>query len=204
MVAEVATAPQTTVLLDEFEFSSGQIIGRGSYATVFAGKSLKSGQKVAVKKIADAKLKLAELDILLRMNCAYIVQVYSVARIDQCTFLIMERMQTTLDDHLCKLVKNGQKMDSANLQILTNCLAVGCKYMADNSIIHRDIKPENILVNYEGEENNNNPQAESRIESAKFADFGLSHISTEEKRSFTNLAGTFYYMAPGELHSFVF
>lgn len=65
----------------------------------------------------------------------------------------------------------------------------GYKALYECCIVHRDIKPQNILIKYD-------PIGRG-FESAKISDFGISRILTEEQsEALSNVAGTFYYMAP--------
>ncbi|CAJ0919459.1 unnamed protein product, partial [Mesorhabditis belari] len=163
------------------------LIGLGSYGVVFKGNDHGNNMPVAVKRLAKMNIKDQELSVIKSLKSKYLVGVLDICDIDPVTScVIMELLDTDLDNHLRKRAPNG-RLTPKNLKLIIDNLARGYKALNELRIVHRDIKPQNILVSYQ-------IKGSREFSGAKITDFGIARTLGEA--SLCNVAGTFYYMAP--------
>ncbi|KAJ3220210.1 Serine/threonine-protein kinase, partial [Clydaea vesicula] len=144
------------------EYTVGKEIGRGSFATVYLGKTM-TNQKVAVKSIAKRKLNQRlqdslkqEINILKNINHKNIVSLYDIIKSEKHIHLIMEYC---MFGDLSGFIKKKGFSDSPNLYaglhgglndfLIDNFLkqlANAMEFLRSHSLIHRDLKPQNILL----------------------------------------------------------
>uniref|UniRef100_A0A914RS97 Protein kinase domain-containing protein n=1 Tax=Parascaris equorum TaxID=6256 RepID=A0A914RS97_PAREQ len=154
----------------EYRDCAASCIGRGSFGHVFRGIDNTSGMSVAIKKMAKINVKPNELKVMKSVKSSFLVGLVDIC-VDSAdsVYIIMELCDIDLDQHLRYYSVNGA-LSKNNLRLLM-----------DN--------PQNILIKYD-------PIGRG-FESAKISDFGISRILTEEQsEALSNVAGTFYYMAP--------
>ncbi|XP_043932471.1 mitogen-activated protein kinase 13-like [Protopterus annectens] len=161
-------------------------VGSGAYGTVCSAIDVKSGEKVAIKKMSRpfqsdifAKRAYRELTLLKHMkheNVIGLLDVFTPAiSIDhfQDFYLVMPFMATDLQ----KL--KGASLTEDRIQFLVYQTLRGLKYIHSAGIIHRDLKPGNLAVNEDCE--------------LKILDFGLARHTDPEM---TGYVVTRWYRAP--------
>lgn len=149
-------------------------LGHGSYGHVCEARCLRTGQRVAIKKVpkifnneVDAKRLLRELRILraLRHHEAIINVINIIPPPDIINFNVLSIVFEFVDTDLSKLIASDQYFSTLHVQYMVYQLLLGIKYMHSANIAHRDLKPANILVNEDC--------------SLKICDFGLARGVTE-------------------------
>jgi serine/threonine protein kinase len=160
------------------------VIGEGSFAVVFLGKDLESGQKVAVKCLyktglsnSQLALQREELNILTRVGQhPYITTLLDHAETKDHLYLVLEHCEIDLFDCIMKQTfapELALKLFGQLVSAVSTCHLVG--------IYHRDLKPENVLIT-----SSKNPEI-------RLSDFGLS---TTDPLSTEYGCGSVRYMAP--------
>ena len=171
------------------DFEPIKLLGRGSFGEVLLVR-LKANKKVYAMKILNKsilKLKKQELhtkterDLMVKINCPFIVNIKSAFQDTTKLYIVSEFMQGgDMFFHLHDgqiIVFNNEK---AKFYILELVLALECLHK--HNMVYRDLKPENILLDEKGH--------------VKLTDFGLSKIlETESDKAFT-ICGTPQYLAP--------
>ena len=178
-------------------------LGRGAWGTVFPGKSLKTGDRIAAKKVTvETEFINAEVykeaDMLMKRlpPHEYVIRVHDFIRVDivknsipHANFWLM--MDFCESGNLKTYARNNDLDTTKKLEIMLFCSS-GLEHLHDNRIVHRDLKPENILVGRSHKE-------------VKISDFGTARtVDLLHGKSVTlnTLAGTMDYMAP-ELYSLI-
>ena len=172
---------------DDFELI--KLLGRGSFGEVILAR-LKANKKIYAMKILNKnllKLKKQQLhtkterDLMVKVNCPFIVNIKSAFQDSEKLYIVSEFMQggdMFFHMHDGKIVVfNDEK---TKFYILELVLALECLHK--NNMVYRDLKPENILLDAKGH--------------VKLTDFGLSKIlEAEDDKAFT-ICGTPQYLAP--------
>lgn len=147
-----------------------RLLGEGSFGTVFEVEDLKTGKRLAIKRInrafnsvLDAKRILREIRILSKLhhdNITNLIDVTSSSSFQNfhTIYLVIEKMDTDI----YRLLKSGQKLSVDHHKYFMYQLLRGLKYIHSAKVVHRDIKPENIFLNSRNE--------------LKIGDFGFSRI----------------------------
>lgn len=173
-----------------------QRIGQGSLAQIFMGICGQSNRRVAIKILERkftrnhelAKRFLQEAETGAQLKHPNIVEIYHTGCTNECYFMIMEFLETTLRDRL----NNHQKTPSfmvfgaRELHIIMQ-IAEALDFAHQRGVIHRDIKPENIMFRADG--------------TPVLVDFGLAKIKhSKERLTKTDVSvGTPYYMSPEQI-----
>ena len=152
-------------------------IGKGSFGVVYACKY--ENNLMCVKKALQNKyVKNREIEIFPKLQhtniVKYISHYFDKIGNELYLFVIMEKMQTSLDKLICSTF-------SYNTQHIFKQILKGLEYLHSRNIMHRDLKPSNILFNMTNE-------------SCKLCDFGSSKIY-DGSYSEVNM-GTVNYRAP--------
>ncbi|VDK49437.1 unnamed protein product [Anisakis simplex] len=174
----------------EYRDNASSCIGRGSFGRVFRGFDISNSLPVAIKKIARIDVKPNELKVMKSVNSPFLVNLIDVfISSGDSAYFIMELCDIDLEQHLKYQTSNGA-LSNNDLRILMDNVVRGYKALYNCCIVHRDIKPQNILIKY-------GPLG-CEFQTAKISDFGISRILSEgdEDGALSNVAGTFYYMAP--------
>ena len=171
------------------DFEPIKLLGRGSFGEVILVR-LKANKKVYAMKILNKnilKIKKQQLhtkterDLMVKINCPFIVNIKSAFQDNTKLYIVSEFMQGgDMFFHLHDgqiVVFNNEK---CKFYILELVLAI--EFLHKHNMVYRDLKPENILLDEKGH--------------VKLTDFGLSKIlETESDKAFT-ICGTPQYLAP--------
>ncbi|KAH9623343.1 hypothetical protein KSS87_000315 [Heliosperma pusillum] len=172
-------------------FSDDRIIGRGGYATVYAG-NLPDGRKVAVKKLQRGGIEgerefRSEMEILSQHGINWphpnLVNLYGWCLDGADKVLVYEYMDGgTLDDFISDKTKLTWEM-RIEVAIDVARALVFLHHECYPSIVHRDVKANNVLLDRDGK--------------ARVTDFGLARVvDVGETHVTTTVAGTVGYVAP--------
>ena len=151
-----------------------KVVGTGSYGSVAKAKCVKTGNKVAIKKMdnifddeIDCKRILREITLLRKLKHPCVVQLVEILMpTDTEKFSTIYVVLEYADSDLKKILKSSLNLEILHIQTMVYNLLCAVKYLHESKVIHRDLKPANVLVNEDC--------------SIKLCDFGLA-------RSLTNL-----------------
>lgn len=170
------------------KYDVGRLLGQGSFAKVYYGRNLKTGQGVAIKVIDKEKvLKIGlmnqtkrEISVMGLIKHENIVQFYEVMATKTKIFFVMEYAKG--GELFQKVSKGKLKEDIARKYFQQLICAV--YFCHGRGVYHRDLKPENLLL----DENGN----------LKLSDFGLNALSESKRRDglLHTTCGTPAYVAP--------
>ncbi|KAJ9546115.1 hypothetical protein OSB04_025822 [Centaurea solstitialis] len=178
------------ILKETEEFSEAYCIGKGGYGSVYKAK-MPSGETVAVKRLHSSSEMvnrddfLNEIRALTRIRHRNIVKLHGYCSHAQNSLLIYEYLE---GGSLAKSLNNDEVAQAFDWNKRVNVIkgvAHALSYMHHDCsppIVHRDISSKNILLDAECE--------------ACVSDFGTSKILNPESSNWSNLAGTYGYLAP--------
>ena len=171
------------------DFEPLKLLGRGSFGDVFLVR-LKANKKVyAMKILSKSMLKLkrqefhtkTERNLMVQINCPFIVNIKSAFQDSQKLYMVSEFMQ---GGDMFFHMHDGQIVifnnEKTKFYILELVLAI--EILHKKNMIYRDLKPENILLDEKGH--------------VKLTDFGLSKILEEDNEKTFTICGTPQYLAP--------
>ncbi|KAL3653406.1 CBL-interacting protein kinase 18 [Castilleja foliolosa] len=175
-----------SILMQKYEV--GRMLGQGTFAKVYYGRNLETGQSVAIKVIDKEKVVKVglmnqtkrEVSGMTMVKHDYIVHLEEVLATKTKIYFVME------------YVKGGElfhKVSKGKLRVVTarryfQQLIQAVDFCHSRGVYHRDLKPENLLV----DENGN----------LKVSDFGLSALSESKRLDglLHTTCGTPSYVAP--------
>ena len=163
-----------------------ELIGEGSYARVYKGRSRNRHQSVAIKRFEKSKIKSpaalerirSELSLLSSLRHPNIIEFIELFETRAHIFLIMELAEG--GDLQSQVFKTKGLSEAQYLPILSQILS-GLLYLEEKKILHRDLKLDNILL------------SKNKV---KIADFGVSVGGIEKKTVLYECIGTPMYLAP--------
>ena len=171
------------------DFEPLKLLGRGSFGEVLLVR-LKANKKVyAMKILSKTMLKLkkqefhtkTERNLMVQINCPFIVNIKSAFQDSQKLYMVSEFMQ---GGDMFFHMHDGQIVifnnEKTKFYIIELVLAI--EFLHKKNMIYRDLKPENILLDEKGH--------------VKLTDFGLSKILDEDNEKTFTICGTPQYLAP--------
>lgn len=170
------------------QWSRGQLIGNGSFGSVYLAFNAITGEVIAVKQVElnetiKEKNKMTdglrrEVEFLRELDHKNIVQYRGFKREGNTINIFLEYISGgSLASHI---KRNGGITEAEARLYIAQCLE-GLSYLHDKGIIHRDIKGANILLDHD--------------QNVKISDFGLSKHEQPGAQRFS-MQGTAYWMAP--------
>lgn len=170
-----------------------ELLGMGSYGTVYKAKHVPTGTWMALKIIplevskTGIKQVLSELEVLSLNRSPYIIDFYGAFYSDGIVSICLEYMDEHTLESIIKRLDYSTRRPTEEF-IIAVCYSVlnGLKSLRSNfNMVHRDIKPSNILFNSKG--------------NCKICDFGISgHLVQSVAKTYI---GSPTYMAPERLSS---
>ncbi|KAH9726789.1 MDIS1-interacting receptor like kinase 2 [Citrus sinensis] len=175
------------------DFDAKYCIGKGEHRSVYRAK-LPSGDKIAVKKfnspfpndqMSDQKEFLNEIKALTKIRHRNIVKFYGFCSHVRHSFVVYEyinrgSLATVLSNNFASEDFDWRK----RMNVITG-VADALSYMHHDCfppIVHRDISSNNVLLDLEYE--------------ARVSDFGTAKLLKPNSSNWTELVGTFGYVAP--------
>ncbi|XP_047321979.1 CBL-interacting protein kinase 2-like isoform X2 [Impatiens glandulifera] len=175
-----------SVLMERYEV--GRLLGQGTFAKVYYGRSVKTGQGVAIKVIDKEKIVKVglieqikrEISVMRLIKHPNVVNLYEVMATKTKIYFVIEYAKG--GELFNKVAKGRLKENTARKYFQELIKAVD--FCHSRSVYHRDIKPENLLL----DENEN----------LKISDFGLSALADSKRQDglLHTTCGTPAYVAP--------
>ncbi|KAG6591537.1 CBL-interacting serine/threonine-protein kinase 5, partial [Cucurbita argyrosperma subsp. argyrosperma] len=174
------------VLFGKYEI--GRLLGKGTFAKVYYGKELESGESVAIKVLNKDQVKKEgmmeqikrEISVMRLVRHPNIVELKEVMATKTKIFFVMDYVRG--GELFAKVARGRLKEDVARKYFQQLISAVD--YCHSRGVSHRDLKPENLLL----DEN----------EDLKISDFGLSALPEQLRNDglLHTQCGTPAYVAP--------
>lgn len=175
-----------SVLMERYEL--GRLLGQGTFAKVYYGRNLKTGQGVAIKVIDKEKVVRVglinqikrEISIMRLVKHPYILELYEVMATKTKIYFALEYAK---GGELFDKVSKGRLKDHIARKYFHQ-LITAVDFCHSRGVYHRDLKPENLLL----DENDN----------LKVSDFGLSALAESRHQDglLHTTCGTPAYVAP--------
>ena len=168
-----------------------EVIGDGTYGTVYKGVNTETNEKVAIKKL-KSKIKsinecmdMNEVKIVKKCNHENIIKLYEIIHEqNNDVSYIFEYADTNLYEYMNSFRKNNQTIPEHKIKNIIYQIISGINYLHQHGIMHRDLKPENILI----------MQNTNLI---KIADFGVAkEVPSYSGIPLTDYVCTRWYRAP--------
>jgi calcium/calmodulin-dependent protein kinase I len=168
-------------------YAVGDILGKGTYATVRSCICRKDGVKYAVKIVDRRRLNRStenafrdEVRIMKMLDCPNIIKCHEFFEEDNYFYLVEEFVD---GGELFDRIARKHVYNEKEARDLIKTLLGAIKYCHDRDVVHRDLKLENLLLAHEGDD-----------APIKLADFGFATFAKEE--SLTQVCGSLDYIAP--------
>ncbi len=171
----------------------GEMLGRGGMGSVYEGTHVKSGQRVAVKLIAenvsdDMRFRRRfddEIKTLKRLRHENIVQLIGFGEEAGRLFYSMELVE---GDSLQQRVRTEKRLNWMTTIDIAIQVCSALKHAHDIGVIHRDLKPANLIL--------------TGNDHVKLVDFGIAKIFGSAGQTMVgSVLGTADYMAPEQVNS---
>ncbi|XP_063298991.1 serine/threonine-protein kinase ICK [Pelobates fuscus] len=159
-------------------------LGDGTYGSVLLGRSVESGELVAIKKMKrkfyswEECMNLREVKSLKKLNHSNVIKLKEVIRENDHLYFVFEYMK----ENLYQLMRDRNKLfPESTIRNIMYQILQGLAYVHKYGFFHRDLKPENLLC--------------IGPELVKIADFGLAR-ETRSRPPYTDYVSTRWYRAP--------
>jgi CheY-like chemotaxis protein len=184
----VALPGNSQLAFDRYELR--EVLGKGSYGTVYKAWDPNTGQEVALKVLSalvgqepEARFRfLRESYAVSAVKHPQLVRITDFGMQEGRLYFAMEQVQgPTLD----ALIRARGPLSASQATILLGKLTEGIKVLAEHGMVHRDLKPANIILRG------------GRISDPVIVDFGLAKRTCD--RGLTGpytMLGTPGYIAP--------
>lgn len=170
-------------------YELGRLLGQGTFAKVYYGRDLRSGESVAIKVIDKARLRRTEgmveqlrreISIMRMVRHPNVVGIREVLASRARVFVVMEYARG--GELFAKVARGRLTEEHARRYFQQLVAAVG--FCHGRGVAHRDLKPENLLLDEEGR--------------LKVTDFGLAALPEQLRQDglLHTQCGTPAYVAP--------
>ena len=175
--------------LIEKDYSVGEVVGSGAFATVRKVVQKTTGQLRALKiikkqKSQDSARMYLEVEILKKLIHPNIMQIFEFYEDKKNFYIITEFCEG--GELFDKIVEKGSFSEAEAAGVMKQLLSA-VNYVHTNSIVHRDLKPENILLDTK------------KQNIIKIIDWGTARFY-EKNKKMNRISGTPYYIAPEVLN----
>ncbi len=163
-------------------------IGRGSMATIYRGRDLRTDRIVAIKVLREvyntnpsfvARFP-REAKAASYLQHPNIVQTYDFGQTDGKYYIVMELVEGT---DLRRYLRSRGVLDTHMAVTIAHDVALGLGAAHRRGVVHRGMKPQDVLIGRDG--------------SIKLTDFGIAFVVNAERLTITGATlGTVYYYAP--------
>ena len=169
------------------DFEKLKVLGKGSFGEVLLVKLKANNKYYAMKILTKKQVKLrhqevhtkAERDLMVKINCPFIVNIKFAFQDNAKLYIITEFMQGgEMFFHLHKEKRFSN--EKTRFYVIEIILAI--EFLHKNKMLYRDLKPENFMVDSNGH--------------IKLTDFGLSKMVKKTKEKAFTICGTPQYLAP--------
>ncbi|GAB2294591.1 CBL-interacting serine/threonine-protein kinase 7 [Dionaea muscipula] len=185
----ITSAAAAPTILGRYQL--GGLLGRGSFAKVYYGRSLADNAAVAIKVIDKSKTNasmepriIQEVAAMRRLNHPNVLRIHEVMATKAKIYLVMELARG--GDLFEKLARRqGHRFPEPYARRLFHQLVSALQYCHQNGVAHRDMKPQNVLLDVDG--------------NVKISDFGLSAVVVQHQGGLLHLhtaCGTPAFAAP--------
>ena len=165
------------------------VIGDGTYGTVYKGINIETNEYVAIKQLKDKItswnecITQNEVRILRNLSHENIVKLHEIIRDQNSSVsLIFEYCDKNLYEFIKEYQRRNEIIPESKIRSIIYQIINGLKYLHLKGYFHRDLKPENILL---------------KDESVKIADFGTcKEIPNYKDNILTDYVCTRWYRAP--------
>ncbi|KAK4403444.1 CBL-interacting protein kinase [Sesamum angolense] len=174
------------ILMKKYEV--GRLLGKGTFAKVYYGKNLQTGESVAIKVIDKEKvLKVGlinqtkrEIAVMRLIKHQNVMQLHEVMATKTKIYFVIEFAK---GGELFNKVKKGKLKENTARKYFQQLISA-VSFCHNRGVYHRDLKPENLLLDENG--------------TLKVSDFGLSALSDSKRQDglLHTTCGTPAYVAP--------
>ncbi|KAI3804254.1 hypothetical protein L1987_25668 [Smallanthus sonchifolius] len=180
------TSDGGTIIFNKYHLT--RLLGRGSFAKVYHGRSLIDNSSVAVKVIEKPAAEdptmeprlVREVAAMRRLNHQNILKLHEVMATKTKIYLVMELAAG--GELFTQLTRRG-RMKEATARFYFQQLVSTLHFCHQNGVAHRDLKPQNLLLDDKG--------------NLKISDFGLSALPESHKDGLLHTScGTPAFTAP--------
>lgn len=178
------TPPTTSNGESHTDYTSLKTIGRGAFGSVIEARSLRNGERVALKRVPirdDKRIALVSIrEISTMRQCTHpnIVNIIHVFVDGRSLVLVLEIMECDLNVLFRSL---QEPLPRGISKAYLRMILLATNYMHSRDLIHRDIKPSNIMISSTGV--------------VKLGDFGLARV-LPTSGSLTPQVSTRWYRSP--------
>eukprot|EP00824_Muranothrix_gubernata_P023834 TRINITY_DN6645_c0_g1_i2.p1 TRINITY_DN6645_c0_g1~~TRINITY_DN6645_c0_g1_i2.p1 ORF type:complete len:445 (-),score=105.48 TRINITY_DN6645_c0_g1_i2:16-1350(-) len=166
--------------LEDFEL--GNVLGEGSYATVFYAIKKDTNQEFAIKRLAKQQLitlnkmqtVVTEKNVMLQLDHHNIVKLLGTFSDADFLYMVLEFVG---GGEVFQQIKLTGALKYEVAQFYAAEVVNALEYLHSKGIVHRDLKPENLLVNTDGH--------------IKMTDFGTAKLMREGEIGGVGAKGTF-------------
>ena len=171
--------------LIEKDYTIGEVVGSGAFASVRKVKSKTNGQIRALKIIKKQKNQNSarmylEVEILKKLIHPNIMQIFEFYEDKKNFYIITEFCEG--GELFDKIIEKGSFSENEAAWVMKQLLSA-VNYIHSNNIVHRDLKPENILLDTK------------KDNIIKIIDWGTARFFDRNKKM-NRINGTPYYIAP--------
>ncbi|KAF6001479.1 hypothetical protein F1559_001826 [Cyanidiococcus yangmingshanensis] len=173
-----------------------EVLGQGTYGTVYKALDLQTNRLVALKKTTLSNddegipaTTLREVSILRALSdCENIVKLIDVIHAESrgrrpLLYLVFEYAEGDLKQYMNRHRGRGKGLPLKQAKCFAYQLLLGLHFCHLRGVMHRDLKPQNILVT-------------NQDRTVKLADFGLGRAFCIPVGKYTHEVVTLWYRAP--------
>ena len=135
------------------EFTCMDVLGKGSYGTVFmvrrhADKLIYAMKKICIEKLSTKRRKdaLNEVRVLASLKHENIIRYHEAFIVRTSLYVVMELARGDLNQHIRAAKRRKQQFQGSTICSFFFQIVLGLNFLHSKKIIHRDIKPQNIFI----------------------------------------------------------